>query len=61
MSHKNVIAASFSKIWLGVDNKKLKLDHDMKNNHFGSLSYYKRLTVSLVLKIGENWSELLRY
>ena len=37
MSHKNAIA-SILKIWLGIDSKNLKLDYEMKNNHFGSLS-----------------------
>ena len=42
MSHKNVIIASILRISLGVDSKNLKLDHDMKNYNFGSLSV-KRL------------------
>ena len=38
MSHKKVTIASILEIWLGFDSKNLKLDHDMKNNHFKSLS-----------------------
>ena len=60
MGHKNVTIASILKIWLRFDSKSLKLDHDIKINHFGSLSM-KLLPlkkVSLVLKIGENWSKI---
>ena len=38
MSHKKVIMASILKIGLGLDSKNLKLDHDMKNNHFRSIN-----------------------
>ena len=38
MSCKKVNIASIFKIWLEFDSKGLKLDHDMKNNHFGPLS-----------------------
>ena len=38
MSHKYVTIASILKIWLGFDSKSLKLDQDMKSNHFESLS-----------------------
>ena len=38
MSHKKVTIASILKIWLGFYSKILKLDGDMKNSHFGSLS-----------------------
>ena len=38
MSHKKVTIALILEIWLGFDSQSLKLDHDMKNNHFGSLS-----------------------
>ena len=38
MSHKKVTIASIIKIWLGFDSKNLKLDHDIKNSHFESLS-----------------------
>ena len=38
MSNKKVVIALISEIWLGFDSKSLNLDHDMKNNHFGSLS-----------------------
>ena len=39
-------------IWLGLDSESFKLDHDMNNNHFGSLSIrLQYLTVSLLLKI----------
>ena len=37
MSHKKVTIASILNIWLGFDSKNLKLDHNMKNSHFGSL------------------------
>ena len=37
MSHKKVTIASILKIWLGLDSKILKLDHYMKNGHFGLL------------------------
>ena len=30
--------ALIQEIWLGFDSQSLKLDHGMKNNHFGSLS-----------------------
>ena len=29
--------ALIQEIWLGLDSQSLKLDHDMKNIHFGSL------------------------
>ena len=35
MSHRNVIITSIVKIGFQFDSKNLKLDHDMKNNHFG--------------------------
>ena len=38
MSHKKVTIALILEIWLGFDSKRPKLDHDMKNSHFGSLS-----------------------
>ena len=38
MSHKKVTIASILKIWFGFNSKNLKLDHDIKNNHFESLS-----------------------
>ena len=38
MSYKKVTIASILKILLGLDSKDLKLDHDMKHNHFGLLS-----------------------
>ena len=37
MSHKNVSIVSILKIWLRFNSKNLKLDNDMKNNHFVSL------------------------
>ena len=39
MSHKKVTIALILEIWLGFDSKSLKLDHDMKNDHFASLSF----------------------
>ena len=45
MSHRNVIITSIEKIGLQFDSKNLKLDHDMKNNHFVSLSI-KLLTLT---------------
>ena len=39
MSRKIVTIASILKIWLGYDSKNLNSDQDMKNNHFGSVSY----------------------
>ena len=48
---------SILKNWLGVEGKIVKLDHDMKNNRFGSLSV-TLLTVNLALKIGGNRSEI---
>ena len=38
MSHNKVKKELVLKICLGLDNQNLKLDHDMKNGHFGSLS-----------------------
>ena len=38
MSHKKVTIALILEIWLEFDSKSLKLDHDMNNSHFGSLS-----------------------
>ena len=38
MSHKKVVIALISELLLGFNRKILKLDYDMKNNHFGSLS-----------------------
>ena len=38
MSHKKVNIASILNIWLGFDSRNLKLDHDIKKYHFGSLS-----------------------
>ena len=38
MRHKKLTIASTLKIFLGFDSKNLKLDHEMKSNHFGSLS-----------------------
>ena len=38
MSHKKVTITSILNIWIGFDSKNLKLDNDMKNNHFVSLS-----------------------
>ena len=38
MSHKEVTNASILNVCLGFDSKNLKLDHDMKNSHFGSLA-----------------------
>ena len=38
MNHKNVTIASISKLRLGFDSKILKLDHEVKNNHFECLS-----------------------
>ena len=40
MSHKKVRIASIAILttWLPFNSKNLKLDHDMENNHFGSLS-----------------------
>ena len=35
MSLEKVTIALSLEIWLGFDSKSLKLDHDMKNNHFG--------------------------
>ena len=40
MSHEKVTVASISKVSLGFDSINLKLDHDMKNNYFGSLSIW---------------------
>ena len=37
MSHKGVTIALILEIWLEFDRKSLKLNHDMKNNHFASL------------------------
>ena len=55
MSHKNVTIASILKIWLGFDSKNLKLDQDMKSNHFEYL-YFTLLTVkqsSLLWKLAK--------
>ena len=38
MSHKKVTIALILKIQLGFDSTNMKLDHDMKNNPFWSLS-----------------------
>ena len=38
MSHKKVTIALILETWLGFDSQSLKLDHDMENNHFWSLS-----------------------
>ena len=38
MSHRTVIITSIVKIGFQFDSKNLKLDYDMKNNHFVSLS-----------------------
>ena len=37
MNHRKVSIALILEISLGFDSESLKLDHDMKNNHFGSL------------------------
>ena len=63
MSHKKVTIALIQEIWLGFDSQSLKLDHDMKNNHFGSLSI-RLLTLKQsssfwkLAKIGENRSKM---
>ena len=56
MSNKKVTIALILEILLEFDSKSLKLVHDMKNNHFGSLSI-RLLAVSLFLKISKNQSK----
>ena len=38
MSHKKVTIASIFKVWFEFDSESPKVDLDMKNNHFDSLS-----------------------
>ena len=38
MNHKEVTIALILEIWFVFDSKSLKLDHDMNNSHFRSLS-----------------------
>ena len=38
MRNHKVVITSILNIWLGFGSKNLKLDHGMKNSHFGSLS-----------------------
>ena len=60
MSHKKVTIALILEIWLGLNSKSLKLDHDMKNNHFGSISIRllmlkQSASFWKLAKIGEKW------
>ena len=48
--------ASILKILLGFDSKDLKLDHNMKNNHFESLSI-KILRLNSQPRF-ENWQKI---
>ena len=49
MCLKKITIVSIFKIWLGFDSKSLKLDHDMKTNHFESLSIRPGGGVTLIL------------
>ena len=46
------------KIWLGFDSKSLKLDHDMKSDHFESLSI--RLLTLKQLASFEDWRKSVK-